>query len=73
MLILTLIFNVKFKDQIDHLAELKIKASTLNSKNTKAERTAILTDVKTKSPNVKLLYITPEQAATNSFKVRTSL
>lgn len=56
------------KDQIDRLTSLKIKAVSLNSKTLTAERTAILTDLKTASPNIRLLYITPEQAATNTFK-----
>ncbi|XP_065169416.1 ATP-dependent DNA helicase Q5-like isoform X2 [Atheta coriaria] len=56
------------KDQIDHLVALKIRASSLNSKTTKNERENLLTDLKTMSPNTKLLYITPEQAATATFR-----
>ncbi|KAK5638551.1 hypothetical protein RI129_012846 [Pyrocoelia pectoralis] len=56
------------KDQIDHLTAQKIKAASLNSKTLTAERAAILTDLKTNSPSIRLLYITPEQANTHTFK-----
>lgn len=62
-------FGFGFQDQIDHLVALKIRAASLNSKTLKGERDALLTDLKTIKPNTKLLYITPEQAATNTFKV----
>ncbi|KAK9892542.1 hypothetical protein WA026_020525 [Henosepilachna vigintioctopunctata] len=57
------------KDQIDHMKALKITAVSLNSKILKAERDAIINDLKLVTPKTKLLYITPEQAATNTFKV----
>ncbi|XP_044763142.1 ATP-dependent DNA helicase Q5 [Coccinella septempunctata] len=56
------------KDQIDHMKALKIHAVSLNSKILKSEREAIINDLKLVSPKTKLLYITPEQAATNTFK-----
>lgn len=58
------------QDQIDHLLALKIRAASLNSKTLKSERDALLTDLKSTLPSTRLLYITPEQAATNTFKVR---
>ncbi|KAF5287641.1 hypothetical protein FQA39_LY15844 [Lamprigera yunnana] len=67
----TLVFSpllALIKDQIDHLTALKIKAASLNSKTPAAERNFILTDLKTSSPCIRLLYITPEQATTNTFK-----
>ncbi|KAB0791297.1 hypothetical protein PPYR_03097 [Photinus pyralis] len=67
----TLVFSpllALIKDQIDHLTALKIKAASLNSKTLAAERAAILTDLKTNSPTTRLLYVTPEQAATQTFK-----
>ena len=59
----------KPQDQIDHLQKLKINAGTLNSKLTAAERAAILQDLKSVNPLTCLLYITPEQARTETFKV----
>ncbi|RZC41598.1 ATP-dependent DNA helicase Q5 [Asbolus verrucosus] len=56
------------KDQIDHLVALKVRAASLNSKTLKAERDALLSDLKSKKPATRLLYVTPEQAATNTFK-----
>lgn len=61
-------------DQICHLRERKIPAETINSKITKAERGRILTDLSCLSPKTKLLYITPEFAATETFtKIARSL
>lgn len=48
---------------------LKIRAASLNSRTLKSERDVLLTDLKTKLPCTRLLYITPEQAATATFKV----
>lgn len=56
------------KDQIDHLQALKIRAMSLNSKTGKGEREALFADLKSKKPLTRLLYITPEQAATKTFK-----
>lgn len=56
------------KDQIDHLVALKIRAASLNSKTPAGEKNKIISDLKSTSPNLKLLYITPEQAATKNFK-----
>lgn len=43
-------------------------AETLNSKMTTKDRTRVITDLKYKSPSTRMLYITPEQAATNTFQ-----
>jgi superfamily II DNA helicase RecQ len=57
------------KDQIDHLHKQKIVASTINSKMSAKERTQVINDLKCKCPRTQLLYITPEQASTQTFKV----
>ncbi|XP_071552976.1 LOW QUALITY PROTEIN: uncharacterized protein [Panulirus ornatus] len=56
------------KDQIEHLQELRIVAESINSKMTSKERKRVLADLHCMSPNTRLLYITPEQAATDFFK-----
>lgn len=55
------------------MLRLKIRAASLNSKITKLEREAIIADLKSTSPNTRLLYVTPEQAATATFKVRQEM
>ena len=69
---LQLYTNVVFcvcKDQIDHLHKQKIVASTINSKMSAKERSQVINDLKCKCPRTRLLYVTPEQANTNTFKV----
>ncbi|XP_039289169.1 ATP-dependent DNA helicase Q5 isoform X2 [Nilaparvata lugens] len=56
------------KDQIDHLQMLKINAETINSKMTQSERQRVISDLRCVRPNTQLLYVTPEQAATFTFK-----
>jgi ATP-dependent DNA helicase Q5 len=56
------------KNQIDYLNSLKINAVALNSNTLKSERDSILGDLKAKKTSTKFLYITPEQAATSTFK-----
>ncbi|ROT71532.1 DNA helicase RecQ5 [Penaeus vannamei] len=56
------------KDQMEHLQKLKIVAESINSKMTSKERKRVLADLSCMSPNTRLLYITPEQAATDFFK-----
>jgi superfamily II DNA helicase RecQ len=58
-----------FKDQIDHLYKQKIVASTINSKMSSKERIQVVNDLKCKCPRTQLLYVTPEQANTHTFKV----
>lgn len=59
----------KLQDQVDHLQKLKIVADTINSKMGTADRQRVINDLKCMKPTIKLLYITPEQAATSTFKV----
>lgn len=62
------------QDQIDYLKSRGINAESINSKLTANERKRILNDLKLIKPTVKLLYITPELAATDNFKnILTSL
>ncbi|CAH0390955.1 unnamed protein product [Bemisia tabaci] len=56
------------KDQIDQLTKKKIVAETINSKMGSKERTRVINDLRCKVPNTKLLYVTPEQAATQTFR-----
>lgn len=48
---------------------MKIDARTINSKMTAAERQEVLLDLKSVNPATRLLYVTPEQAKTDTFKV----
>jgi superfamily II DNA helicase RecQ len=57
------------KDQIDHLRKQKIVACTINSKMSAKERIQVINDLKCKCPRTQLLYVTPEQASTHTFKV----
>lgn len=70
---LTIVFSpllALIDDQVQHLKSLGIKADSLNSQTPAASRKLILADLneKTKPPTIKLLYITPELAATEGFK-----
>lgn len=56
------------KNQLDYLHSLRIPAETLNSNTSSSDRQRIIGDLKAKNTNTKFLYITPEQAATDSFK-----
>ncbi|XP_038214428.1 ATP-dependent DNA helicase Q5 [Zerene cesonia] len=56
------------KDQIDHLTRLKISAESINSKMTTKDRERVLNDLRSMKPNTRFLYVTPEQAATGTFK-----
>lgn len=56
------------KDQIDHLTKLKICAESINSKSSVRDRERIRNDLRSVRPTTKFLYITPEQAATPSFR-----
>nr|CAD7199455.1 unnamed protein product [Timema douglasi] len=60
------------RDQIDHLQKLKITANTINSKMTSKERGTVLRDLRCKTPDTRLLYVTPEQANTDTFKILLS-
>uniref|UniRef100_A0A2S2P906 DNA 3'-5' helicase n=1 Tax=Schizaphis graminum TaxID=13262 RepID=A0A2S2P906_SCHGA len=56
------------KDQVDHLTRLKIRAETINSKMTESERKRVINDLYSVQVTTSLLYVTPEQAATEFFK-----
>ncbi|XP_070793667.1 ATP-dependent DNA helicase Q5 [Pituophis catenifer annectens] len=56
------------QDQVDHLLSLKVRVSSFNSKMSVQERKAILADLTSDHPKIKLLYITPEMAASASFQ-----
>lgn len=56
------------KDQIDHLTKYKICAESINSKMTSKDRARVLFDLKAVKTETRFLYVTPEQAATDSFK-----
>ncbi|KAM8708388.1 hypothetical protein ACLKA7_015373 [Drosophila subpalustris] len=68
---LTIVFSpllALIKDQIDHLAKLKVQADSLNSKMSSKERERVIMDLRAIKTNIKFLYITPEQAATKFFQ-----
>lgn len=56
------------QDQIDYLKSIGVNAESVNSKLSASERTRILNDLKSLKPCIKLLYITPELAATENFQ-----
>lgn len=56
------------QDQVDHLLALKVPVSSLNSKLSVQERKELLSDLERDKPRTKLLYITPEMAASASFQ-----
>lgn len=55
-------------DQVHQLKAKGIKAEALNSKTSTSDRKKILSDLQHKTPSIKLLYITPELAATKQFR-----
>ena len=56
------------EDQVSQLKRKGIKGEALNSKTSSSERKCILNDLHSKEPCTKLLYITPELAATENFR-----
>ncbi|XP_046533327.1 ATP-dependent DNA helicase Q5 [Equus quagga] len=56
------------QDQVDHLLALKVQVSSLNSKLSVQEKKELLSDLEQEKPRTKLLYITPEMAASASFQ-----
>uniref|UniRef100_A0A673UM41 ATP-dependent DNA helicase n=1 Tax=Suricata suricatta TaxID=37032 RepID=A0A673UM41_SURSU len=56
------------QDQVDHLLALKVRVSSLNSKLSAQEKKELLMDLEQEKPQTKLLYITPEMAASASFQ-----
>eukprot|EP00054_Salpingoeca_dolichothecata_P006571 m.38844 g.38844 ORF g.38844 m.38844 type:complete len:368 (-) comp16558_c0_seq1:908-2011(-) len=55
-------------DQLQHLRNWGIKCGSLNSSMAVKEKEAVIADLEQKSPEIRLLYITPEQFATSSFR-----
>lgn len=53
---------------MDHLLSLNVKVSSLNSKISAQEKKTIIADLMSEKPQIKLLYITPEMAASSSFQ-----
>lgn len=74
---ITIVFSpliALIQDQVSTLQDLKIKVETLNSKISESDRKRITTDLFTLNPTTKLLYVTPELAATSGFqKILASL
>lgn len=67
----TLVFSpllALINDQVAALKDLGINARTLNSQVTPRITDLIMKDLKSKSPKIRLLYITPELAATKHFQ-----
>nr|XP_050862028.1 ATP-dependent DNA helicase Q5-like [Vespula vulgaris] len=56
------------KNQVDFLVNKKIKAVSLNSNTSTKDRNAIMKELSSKSPQIKLLYITPEMGAQKHFQ-----
>ncbi|XP_061183872.1 ATP-dependent DNA helicase Q5-like [Saccostrea echinata] len=56
------------QDQLDHLDLLNIHAETINSKMTAKQRARVVADLNKSKPSTRLLYITPEQAASEGCK-----
>ncbi|XP_036755958.2 ATP-dependent DNA helicase Q5 isoform X1 [Manis pentadactyla] len=56
------------QDQVDHLLALKVQVSSLNSKLSVQEKKELLSDLEQEKPRTKLLYLTPEMAASASFQ-----
>jgi RecQ family ATP-dependent DNA helicase len=56
------------QNQVDQLSQLKIPAGTLNSAVTKRTRDTIMKDIVSTSPEMKILYVTPELLATVNFR-----
>ncbi|XP_027968349.1 ATP-dependent DNA helicase Q5 isoform X1 [Eumetopias jubatus] len=56
------------QDQVDHLLALKVRVNSLNSKLSAQEKKELLSDLEQEKPQTKLLYITPEMAASASFQ-----
>lgn len=55
-------------NQVQQLKAKGVNAVALNSKTTASDRKAIMADLHLKTPSIKLLYITPELAATAHFR-----
>lgn len=56
------------QNQVEALKKINIKAATINSTLKAKERKEILADLSSNKPTIKLLYVTPELMATESFR-----
>ncbi|XP_041939060.1 ATP-dependent DNA helicase Q5 [Alosa sapidissima] len=56
------------QDQVEHLRALNIPACSINSKLAASERRAILSDLESERPSLRLLYITPEMVSSPAFQ-----
>ncbi|XP_044175521.1 ATP-dependent DNA helicase Q5-like isoform X4 [Acropora millepora] len=68
---ITIVFSpliALIQDQVSHLKSLGIKAETVNSKLAAIERKQLYGEIQKLKPSIKLLYITPELAATPGFQ-----
>lgn len=68
---LTVVFSpllALIDDQVTQLKRKGIEADSLNSKTSAMDRKRILADIQSGSPRTKLLYITPEMAASPNFQ-----
>ncbi|VDK43885.1 unnamed protein product [Anisakis simplex] len=74
---ITIVFSpliALIQDQVLACKARGIKCDSLNSKSTAAERESIIEDLRSASPQLRMLYITPESAATpNTQRLITSL
>lgn len=57
------------QNQIDSLKKLNINSNSLNSTQSLAAKKNILKDLDSMDPKIKLLYVTPELLATDSFRI----
>jgi superfamily II DNA helicase RecQ len=55
-------------NQVNALRQASIVVATLNSQTLRSERDGIMEDLKSGHPRCRLLYVTPEQCATESFR-----
>lgn len=60
-------------DQVNALGAAGVSAGTLNGNTTYGERQRLLKDLATGHPLTRLLYVTPEQCATDSFRRHITL
>ncbi|XP_003399935.2 ATP-dependent DNA helicase Q5 isoform X1 [Bombus terrestris] len=68
---ITIVFSpllALIKNQVDFLISKKVNANSLNSTTSTKERTAIMKDLASNSPKIKLLYVTPEMGAQQHFQ-----
>ena len=56
------------EDQVSQLQSKGHPAASLNSKTAASERKKIYSDIKCRRPVLKMLYVTPEMAATDGFR-----